>query len=135
MIQNQSIDISSVRDKKSELLSSKKSVRALTSLKMDLLKKTILMDLKNHFQRKVSHDQLFSCLIYDFLFVQLVIGPLFVVTWRGTWQNADTLFDQVIFQDKLEASSIFVLVLGLVVSAILVFAQHEIKAFALNCNR
>ena len=93
------------------------------------------MDLHNHFQRKVSHDQLFSCLIYDFLFVQLVIGPLFVVTWRGTWQNADTLFDQQFFQGKLEASSIFVLVLGLVISAILVFAQHEIKALALNCSK
>ena len=102
---------------------------------MDLLKKTIHMDLHNHFQRKVSHDQLFSCLIYDFLFVQLVIGPLFVVTWRGTWQNADTLFDQQFFQGKLEASSIFVLILGLVISAILVFAQHEIKALALNCSK
>ena len=102
---------------------------------MDLLKKTIHLDLQNHFQRRVSHDQLFSCLVYDFLFVQLVIGPLFIVTWRGTWQNADTLFDEVIFQGNLEGSSIFVLISGLMVSAVLIFAQHEIKAFALTCPK
>ena len=102
---------------------------------MDKLKAVIYLDLQNHFQRKVSHDQLFSCLIYDFLFVQLVIGPLFVITWRGTWQNADTLFDEYFFHGNLKGSSIFVLIFGLLVSALLVFAQHEIKAFALSCNR
>ena len=102
---------------------------------MDKLKSVIFLDLQNHFGRKVSHDKLFSCLIYDFLLGQLVIGPLFVITWRGTWQNADTLFDEYIFHGDLEGSSIFVLICGILVSAMLVFAQHEIKSFALSCHR
>ena len=102
---------------------------------MDLIKKSIYLDLEKYFQGKVHNKKLFSCLIHDFLFAQLVIGPLFVVTWRGTWQNADALFDQQIFQGNLKVSAIFVLVLGLLVSALLTLAQHSIKALSMKWNR
>ena len=99
---------------------------------MDLFKKAIYLDLQTHFQRKIHHDQLFSCLIYDFLLAQLVIGPLYIFTWRGTWQNADALFDQQIFSGDLYMSTLCVLLLGTMVSASLTFTQYKIKAWALN---
>ena len=102
---------------------------------MDLLKKTIYLDLHKHFQRKVHHDQLFSCLIYDFLLAQCVIGPLYIFTWRGTWQNADALFDQQMFSGNLPMSTIFVLVLGTLVATSLTFDQHSIKAWALKGSK
>ena len=99
---------------------------------MDLFKKAIYLDLQTHFQRKIHHDQLFNCLIYDFLLAQLVIGPLYIFTWRGTWQNADALFDQQIFSGNLYMSTLCVLCLGTMVSASLTFTQYKIKAWALN---
>ena len=102
---------------------------------MDLLKKTIYLDLQNHLQKRVENDQLFSCLVYDFLFAQLVIGPLYIFTWRGTWQNADALFDQEIFQGNLKVSTMFVLFFGMTVSGSLSFTQHSIKTFTLKWSR
>ena len=102
---------------------------------MDTVKRTILLDLENQFDRKVSHKQLFSSLIYDFLFANMVIGPLYVFTWRGTWLNADLFFDHTLFHGNLKASAIFVLIFGVITSAILIFAQHEIKLFAMSCNK
>ena len=80
---------------------------------MDYLKTVIYLDLEKHFDRKVSHDQLFNCLVYDFLFVHLVIGPLFILTWRGAWQNIDVLYDQILFKSDIETSTICALILGI----------------------
>ena len=74
--------------------------------------------------------------VYDFIFVQLVAGPLFIITWRGTWQNADTLFDEILFNGNITHSSIVALILGIFVSAVLIFYQFEIKASVIhNRNR
>ena len=39
--------------------------------------------------------------VYDLIFVQVLVGPAFIITWRGTWQNADELMDNVIFKVQL----------------------------------
>ena len=67
---------------------------------------------------------------YDFLFVQLIITPLFVITWRGTWENFDTLFDQIIFNGDLELSSWTCLAVGIIGSFPLILFQARINDFA-----
>ena len=73
--------------------------------------------------------------VYDLMFVHCVIGPLFIITWRGTWHNADTLFDEVIFDGDFKISSLVSLIIGLVLSTCVILLQHEIKAIALKQNK
>ena len=35
---------------------------------------------------------LWTCLVLDFLLVQIVIGPFTVAIWRGAWELYDDLF-------------------------------------------
>ena len=74
-------------------------------------------------------------LVYDLMFVHCVIGPLFIITWRGTWHNADTLFDEVIFENDFKISSLVSLIIGLVLSTCVILLQHEIRAIALKQNK
>ncbi len=60
--------------------------------------------------------------------MSFVITPLFVLAWKGTWQNADLLFDQVIFKGELKESSLTCLIAGSTGSLILAFYQASCKA-------
>ena len=73
--------------------------------------------------------------VYDHIFVRCVIAPLFITTWRGTWHNADTLFDEVIFEFDFKISSLVSLIIGLVLSTCVILLQHEIRAIALKQNK
>lgn len=73
--------------------------------------------------------------VYDFIFVQFVVGPAFVVAWRGTWKNADSLFDDFICHGNLKMAAVYALSLGISVSALILYFQHEIKVFALSGGR
>jgi hypothetical protein len=73
--------------------------------------------------------------VYDFIFVQFVVGPCFVVAWRGTWENADILFDEIIFKGNLKVSAGIALFGGTLVSAVVIFLQHELRAFANNGSK
>ena len=64
------------------------------------------------------------------MFVQLALTPAFVVTWRGTWENADSLFDTVLFDGNLVASALTALALGIVGSLPLLIWQKAIDTFA-----
>jgi len=83
---------------------------------LTLLRRAVLLDLEKQFKRKIDHEQLFSCLVYDLIFVQVLVGPAFIITWRGTWQNADELMDNIIFKGDLHGSAICSLVIGIVMS-------------------
>ncbi len=63
------------------------------------------------------------------------MGPAFIITWRGTWQNADELFDNVIFKGDFHWSAICSLAIGIMFCVFLMLFQHEIKAFALSGGR
>ena len=39
--------------------------------------------------------------VYDLIFVQVLVGPAFIITWRGTWQNADEFMDNIIFKVQI----------------------------------
>ena len=73
--------------------------------------------------------------VYDLFFVQFVIGPIFICAWRGTWQNADALFDSVVFNGDVKSSTIFALALGIGVSMILIYSQHELREISLSGSR
>ena len=82
---------------------------------------------------KLYNNLYFS--VYDFIFVHCVICPLFITTWRGTWHNADTLFDQVIFDGDYKISALVSLIIGVVFTTFVIFLQHEIRAIALKQNK
>ena len=95
----------------------------------------ILKDLKQHFGEELRHNSLCSCLFYDVIFAQLVIGPIFVSCWRGTWQNADTLFDEILCLGNLDMAAAISYALGFVVSFVILISQHEIHQLLNNTNR
>ena len=72
---------------------------------------------------------------YDQIFVWLVVTPIFAGTWRGTWGNADSLIDTVIFNGDLVGSAFFCLFAGLALSSILMFRLETIEWFAKSGGR
>ena len=82
---------------------------------------------------RVRHCHLVS--VYDQVFVWLVVTPLFAGTWRGTWGNADSLFDTVIFNGDLVGSAFFCLFAGLALSSILMLRLETIEWFAKSSGR
>ena len=72
---------------------------------------------------------------YDQIFVWLVVTPIFAGTWRGTWGNADSLIDTVIFNGDLVGSAFFCLFAGLALSSILMFRLETIECFAKSGGR
>ena len=91
------------------------------------LNKLIENDLRNHnliFQEHTTSTSITCLLVSDFIFNQFVISPIFVITWSGTWQNADTFFDKIIFRGNVTLSALFCLVVGIIIAiSILLFQQ------------
>ncbi len=55
--------------------------------------------------------------------MSFLIAPLFVLSWKGSWQNADLLVDEVISKGKLEVSAIVSLVTGYTLWIIIYLSQ------------
>ena len=73
--------------------------------------------------------------MYDQVFVWLVVTPIFAGTWRGTWGNADSLFDTVIFNGDLTGSAFFCLFAGLALSSIIMLWLQPFEGFAKSGGR
>ena len=73
--------------------------------------------------------------VYDQIFAWLVVTPIFAGTWRGTWGNADSLIDSVIFSGDLESSAFFCLFVGVALSSLLMFSLSTIEWLAKSGGR
>ena len=73
---------------------------------------------------------LINSTVSDFLFVNLLVNPFFVITWRGTWTNADYVFDVLVFKGDLYRSTLASFVTGILGSAVIMWTQHGIRKFA-----
>ena len=69
-------------------------------------------------------------LVYDFALCQFVITIIYVAAWIGTWQNWDSLFDQIIFQGNMAHSNVASLAIGAFVSTLIVLFQIQIRTLA-----
>ena len=88
------------------------------------------------YTQKSSHSAFsFSAAVYDFMFVQFIATPAFVIAWRGTWENADTVFDELICKGDLTLTTILSLAVGIVGSAPLIVFQGAIARFAAGGSR
>ena len=50
------------------------------------LKQLVEDDLAKHMGRRIYNNHLWTCLLVDFLLIQLVVGPFTVCIWRGAWE-------------------------------------------------
>ena len=70
--------------------------------------------------------------VYDFAFAQCFVAFIFVAVWIGTWQNLDTLFDEIIFNENKYRSSIASLLTGAIASILIIVSQVQLRNFAKN---
>ena len=84
---------------------------------------------------KTRHPKRLILTVYDQVFVWLVVTPIFAGTWRGTWGNADSLIDTVLFDGNLVGSAFFCLFAGLALSSILMLRLETIEWFAKSSGR
>ena len=82
------------------------------------------------YRHDYSYLQLFS--VYDFLFVQCFVVPLFMAAWWGAWRNFDSLFDKIIFNEDTKLSSVIVLIIGVAGGILVLSLQVEIRHFSTN---
>ena len=57
------------------------------------LKELVEDDLAKHMGRRIYNNHLWTCLLVDFLLIQLVVGPFTVCIWRGAWKSYDYIFN------------------------------------------
>ncbi|XP_059085484.1 uncharacterized protein LOC131882373 isoform X2 [Tigriopus californicus] len=102
---------------------------------MDVLqewKDKVKIDLHRHFGKPIENSNLYWCLVYDLLFSQILVMPLFSMTWRGTWTVLDYVFDILVFKGHYQASGIFSLALGILGSMPYMLFHRVVQDFAKN---
>ena len=78
----------------------------------------------------LCYSNFYYSIAYDFAFCQFLVTIIFVAAWNGTWQNLDSLFDQILFKGNLVHSSIASLTIGAFVSTLIILFQLPIRKYA-----
>lgn len=97
---------------------------------MEDLRAKVHIDLSRNFGVTLRNNNVLKWLIADFFYVQLIITPIYVMTWRGTWENFDDLFDQVIFHGDKKTSTYVAFLIGILTNFLTILLQHKIRDFA-----
>ena len=96
------------------------------------LKQLVEDDLAKHMGRRIYNNHLWTCLLVDFLLIQLVVGPFTVCIWRGAWEFYDFIFLKL--NEFIPVGPFFIGLLcfscGVTISVVIALSYREIDAIA-----
>ena len=96
------------------------------------LKLLVEDDLAKHMGRRIYNNNLWICLLVDFLLIQLVVGPFTVCIWRGAWKSYDYIFNAIFLPLKFDPTYIGLICFssGVITSIVIALSYREMDSIA-----